>query len=73
MVTSQFTRFHRICSTKSEFIRNSRELIQILSDKHYRFNKLKASAKRYIFKHPYLYGARSCKAVLDAIVDEIER
>ena len=71
VVTSQITRFHRLCSLKSDFIYTTTQFIVVLAQKRYSLKLLTRALTRYVKRHCYLYGTKSPKHLVIDIIDSV--
>ena len=71
VVTSQLVRYARVCSLKESFIDITVWLLKILLTKGYQRKKLERDLTNFIHRHPYLYGVRDKKQLINAITRRI--
>jgi hypothetical protein len=56
IITSQFIRFHRLCSLQSGFIAQISNLIAVFAAKGYVLRRLLSRLRLMLFKHPDMYA-----------------
>ena len=59
ILTSQFIRFTRLCSTKDSFVHNITNLLAALSLKNYNKPRLLSILRKLIYRYPEKYAVRS--------------
>ena len=73
IVTSQLTRFFRICSLKPDFLRVTLDFLEILARKMYPVYLLKRYVRKFVSRHRYMYGVRSPTALFHDLFRDLAR
>ena len=67
ILTSQFIRFHRLCTSEGAFTRRVPDLLVALSLKNYHLPFLFGKLRKMVFRYPDMYAVRSPSAFFDQI------
>lgn len=73
IVTSQFVRFMRLCSSKQAFVHRMADMLAALCLKSYRRPELFRRVRKLVYQYPDMYSIRSPRTFAAAIKSVTER